>query len=277
MFTKKVTPKIDYKKYGIKKGENDVYLQVFVSEPCTDEPIFRPAVIILPGGGYNFLSPREAEPVALDFSAHGFATFVLWYSVEPGEFPSAMLELAWSVNYVRENAKKWNIIPDKIAVCGFSAGGHLGASVGTMWNCGEIREILGFKNGEARPDGMILCYPVITTGESAEINSIRSLICDDPDKHPELKARLSLENNVDNTTPPAFIWHTTDDNYVSSENSLLFALALRRHGVPFELHLPPHGGHGLALCDITSGNPRSDRTPGITGWVGKASEWFYNL
>ena len=277
MIIKDIIPEIDYEKHGVKRGDNYVHLQLMVSEPCTDDPFPRPAVLILPGGGYSFLSPREAEPIALAFAAKGFATFVLWYSIVPGEFPAALLETAWSVNYIREHADEFNIIKNKVAVCGFSAGGHLAASAATMWNCPEIRNCLGFENGEGRPDGVILGYPVISTGEYREWGSINALTGGKADCDPELCARISLENAVDKTTSPVFIWHTFYDDVVDVRNSLAFATALKCSDVSCELHVLPHKWHGLSLCDIPTGTPREGRLRGVTDWVSNAAEWFYEL
>ena len=277
MITDRVYPQIDYEKYGLVKGSRDVYVDLYVTEPCTTDPLPRPAVVVLPGGGYWFCSPREAEPIAIAFARRGYAAFVLNYSIETGEFPSQLLEAAWTVDFVRRNAEKWHIMPDKIAVCGFSAGGHLAASVGTMWNAPEVRDILGFKNGEARPDAMILAYPVISTGEFIEWGSIMSLTRRKAETDPALMARLSLENAVDDTTPPAFIWHTADDTCVKVENSLLFASALSAHKIPFELHVLPKGDHGLSLCDPAVDIPRERAIPWITGWTESASVWLDRL
>ncbi|MBQ9557923.1 MAG: alpha/beta hydrolase [Clostridia bacterium] len=277
MITSRVRPEIDYEKHGLVKGSRDVYVDCYVSEPTSDDPLLRPAVVILPGGGYWFCSPRESEPIALAFAAKGYAAFVLNYSIETGEFPAQLLEAAWTVDFVRRNAEKWRIIPNRIAVCGFSAGGHLAASVGTMWNAPEVRDVLGFRNGEGRPDAMILAYPVISTGEFIEWGSIMNLTQRKAETDPALMARLSLENAVDDATPPAFIWHTADDTCVKVENSLLFASALSKQKIPFELHILPKGEHGLSLCDPSVDVPRERAIPWVTGWVESASVWLDRL
>ena len=277
MITDVIRPEIDYARFGLKKGDNDVRVRCYVSEASSDDPMLRPAVVVLPGGGYWFCSPREAEPIALAFAAEGFAAFVLDYSIHVGEFPAALLETAWTIDFVRRNAEKYRVIPNKIAVCGFSAGGHLAASAGTLWNSPEVREMLGFKNGEGRPDAMILCYPVISTGEFIEWGSINTLTGGRADKDPALKARLSLENAVDDSTPPAFIWHTADDTCVKVENSLLFASALSEHKIPFEMHILPKGEHGLSLCSPAVDVPRERAIPGVTGWARRAAAWLDRL
>ena len=210
----------------------------------------RRAVIVCPGGGYSMLSDREAEPIATQFLAAGFATFILRYSVkEQAADYTPLGEVALAVKYVREHAAAYNVDPDYIFTCGFSAGGHLAASAGVLWNSPALREVLGdAPEGINRPTAMILSYPVITAGEWAHKGSIRKL-CGKEDFSKEEGDRFSLELHVDGTTPPAFIWHTFNDSCVPVQNSLLLAEAMTRAKVPFELHIFPDGPHGLALCN----------------------------
>ena len=274
MIYEKICPDIDYEAHGLKKGDREVYIETYVPTPsCPNVPV-RPAVIIFPGGGYGALSPREAEPIAHAFNAQGYAAFVLWYTISPGEFPCALLEAAWTVDHVRKNAEKWYIDPNKILVCGFSAGGHLAASIGTLWDSPEVRDVLGFKNKEARPNGMMLSYPVISSGEFIEHGSFNNLLGSKA-ADSNLRARLSLENAVTSETPPAFIWHTAMDPLVPVENSLLMASALSANSVPFELHILPHGWHGLALCRPQTGE--TNLLHWISNWTEHAAKWVETL
>ncbi len=193
-------------------------------------------IIICPGGAYMMKSSeKEGTDVAEFLNNEGFDAFVLDYRIKPDYHPSPMKDVFKAIEKVREMSDELGYKPDKIAVMGFSAGGHLAACAATMWS-GEI----------SRPDAVILCYPVITMGKYANIDSKSNLFgenisqatCDD----------MSAENRVDRQTPPAFIWHTSDDKAVSVENSLLFASALSAKSVPFELHVFPHGEHGLGLA-----------------------------
>lgn len=239
----------------------------------------RRTVIVCPGGGYHFLSDREAEPIVMQFLQAGFNAFLLRYSIEPnaGGF-APLIEAAKAIKYVRENAERYNTDPDKIFIAGFSAGGHLACSAGTLWNIPEVRDAVGVTAGEApeginRPNGMILSYPVITGGDKAHKRSIKNVA-----GHEELTeediATFSLERRVDATTAPAFIWHTFTDTVVPVENSLMFASALTAHKVPFELHIYPEGPHGLALCnEFTRAGRDTTIYPHNEGWVDLAIRW----
>lgn len=206
----------------------------------------RPLIIICPGGGYAFLSNREAEMFALQWASYGYHAAVLRYSVAPAAYPTALLELAGAVSMIKEHAKEWYVDPDKILIEGSSAGGHLAANYGMFWNKGFLAEKLGVSSEALRPAGMILNYPVITSGEYAHEDSFRQLL---GERYEEMKDQLSLEHQVNADMPPAFIWHTDEDRSVPAENSLLLALAMRRQRIPVELHLYAKGGHGLALAD----------------------------
>lgn len=220
----------------------------------------RRAVIVCPGGGYGMLSEREAEPIATQFLAAGFQTFILRYTVGEGAKDFQPLrQAALAIRYVRDNAEKYNIDPNYLFVCGFSAGGHLAGSTGILWDIPELADIReGRPEGYTRPNGMILCYPVITAGELSHQHSIQRL-CGTKEPTEEQRNRFSLEKHVNETTPPAFIWHTFPDNCVPVQNSLMLADAMVAAHVPFELHIFPKGAHGLALCNeqTASGNEKS--------------------
>lgn len=239
----------------------------------------RRAVIVCPGGGYHFLSDREAEPIVMQFLQAGFNVFLLRYSIEPLAADYVpLIEAAKAIRFVRENAGKYNTDPDKIIIAGFSAGGHLACSAGTLWNIPEVRDAVGVTSGDApeginRPNGMILSYPVITGGDKAHKNSIRN-VSGHKDLTEEDIEKFSLELHVDETTAPAFIWHTFTDTVVPVENSLMFASALAAKKVPFELHIYPEGPHGLSLCNEFT-RSGSDRTinPHAEGWMELAIRW----
>lgn len=264
---------VDYKKANAEQDGYQPLLYTYVLDGSDSMPLMRerPAVIICPGGGYTFKSPREAEPIAMRFLAAGVHAFVLQYSVAPSRYPSAMLELAAAVKLVREKAGEWGIKPQCVYIAGFSAGGHLCASLGTLWKEPLLQESLGGDAALWRPDGMILCYPVITFGPYGHQGSKNSLLGDSAS--PEAAQALSLENRVDADTVPAFLWHTYEDGAVPVENALLFSAALRRVGVPFELHIYEKGCHGLSLCDETTAQSDAHLKPDDAGWMALAVRW----
>lgn len=237
-----------------------------------DENRKRPCILICPGGGYEMTSDREAEPVALRFLSFGYNTFVLRYGVKPAKYPEAFLEAAASISFIRIRAQEFNICPDKIAVCGFSAGGHLAASTGVFWNDPILKQVLGVENKAARPDAMILCYPVITSGKLAHRGSFDALL--GTDATPEMLDKMSLEKQVHKGVPPTFLWHTFEDGAVPVENSLMFAQALRKYKIPFELHIYPKGNHGLSLCDYESDGNGSNTNPHCSTWPKLCDEWL---
>lgn len=205
------------------------------------------AVIICPGGGYNHRSELEGAPVAEWMNRNGLTAFVLDYRVAPYRHPYPMLDAKRAVRMVRYHAAEWQGSPDKILLLGFSAGGHLAATVATGFDGGDVSAADPVERMSCRPDGLILCYPVITFGEYRHQGSNDCLLGDSPDA--SLLTALSHELNVTPDTPPTFLWHTANDASVPVENALLFAGALSKNSVPFELHVFPEGRHGLKLAD----------------------------
>lgn len=234
----------------------------------------RASVLICPGGGYIMVSDREAEPVALQFVARGFNAFVLRYSVAPARYPVSLLQLAAAIVYIRQNAEHYHADAKKIAVCGFSAGGHLAASLGTFWNTPVVQEPFGHaeKPEALRPDALILGYPVITAGKFSDKDSFSNLT--GGELSPEAGEKLSLEKQVNGDVPPAFLWHTFEDDAVPVENTLLFASALREHSIPFELHIFPKGPHGLAVATEETGLSPQLKDIHVAGWIDLCGEWL---
>ncbi len=251
-------------------------LTVYIQEPSDSLNIKeRPLVLLCPGGGYGYTSDREAEPIALSFLAKGFHAAILRYSCSPAVYPTALYELGRSILIVRENAKRWNVKEDAVILQGCSAGGHLAANFACVWKEDFIPEGLGISytdKFELRPNGLLLCYPVITSGEHAHRDSFVKLL---GDRYDELLEKVSLENQVNEDVPRTFIWHTFTDGAVPVENSLLFATALRAHGVNTELHIFPEGCHGLALAnELTAGNEVKEIAPACETWLSLATQWL---
>ncbi len=213
-----------------------------------------PVLIICPGGAYGHVSEREGEPVAKKFNALGFSTFVLDYHVAPFEYPTSLCELASAVRTVRENAEEFGINPERIAVAGFSAGGHLAASLCTGYKKEWLLSALNASAEDIMPNACILGYPVITSGEFGHQDSFENLLGmhTDADKAKRYKQDLlelvTLDRHVTEDVPPTFLWHTYEDSCVPVENSLLYLAALCNAGVLAEFHMFPFGPHGLSLA-----------------------------
>ncbi len=225
----------------------------------------KPLVLVCPGGGYAYRSEREAEPIAMQFLAAGMHAAILHYSVAPNRYPTAALELAYAVQHIRRNAQALHV--SHVFIIGFSAGGHLCATLGTLWKDPIFAAALG-DDFLWKPDAQLLCYPVITLGEFAHAGSRECLL--GPDAPQALIDALSLETRVDADTVPTFLWHTVTDASVPVENALFYATALRRANVPFELHLYERGVHGLSLCNATTATGPQHIEPDAASWLDHA-------
>ena len=210
----------------------------------------RPAMLVIPGGGYCFVSPTEAEPVAMEFYQGGYNAFVLTYTVNP--LMNAPLkdqplqDISRAIRLIRRKSREFSIHPDKVAVCGFSAGGHLAASLCVHWkDAGDPNP--AYQAVSNRPNAGILCYPVITSGRFAHRDSFTALLGNKPTE--EDLRYTSLETQVTPDTPPCFLWQTAEDGAVPVENSYLFADACKRAGVGFAHHVFTKGQHGLSLAN----------------------------
>ena len=214
-----------------------------------------PAMLIAPGGGYaNVSMCREGEQIAFSYLKEGFSCFVLDYSVNPETYPQQLMEIACAIHYIRKNATEWNIDVNKVSVTGYSAGGHLAASLGVFWNDPFILDALKLTGEDIRPDAMVLGYPVISADSTfAHMGSIIN-VSGTTDANSPIFKKMSLENQVNENTPPTFLWHTADDALVNVKNSLAFATALADNKVKFELHVYPFGYHGLATSDFATNN-----------------------
>ena len=231
----------------------------------------RPCMIVCPGGAYAFCSQREAEPIALQFLPQGYNVFTITYSVNPHRFPTQLREVAALMELIYKNADAWNCDTSKIAIIGFSAGGHLAAHYSTMFDCKEVREV--FPESKS-VNASVLCYPVITADPShAEKGSIHNLV-GKTDISPEKREYFSCEKNVKDTTPPSFIWHTAEDGLVPVMKSLLYAEALSAHKVPFELHIYPYGAHGLSTGDAQTNGNMNEKIEHVGNWLTSLEKWL---
>ena len=227
-------------------GECSVTAWIHTQSDIDAEQVKYPAIIICPGGGYFNVAPREAEPVAKPYFAAGYNTFILKYSTgDKAKNFNPLCQLASTIAHIRKFADKLNTAKDRIAVCGFSAGGHLAASLGTLHNKPEFLKRFG-RSEYIRPEAIILCYPVITSDEYAHEGSIQRV--SGAEVGSDSYAWFGLDGHVDAHTPPMFLWHTAADTTVPVENSMKMCMALSRAKIPFEYHVFPEGRHGMSVC-----------------------------
>ena len=243
----------------------------------TDQPIITPylppagtangtAIVILPGGGYQHLSmQKEGSDVANWLAGAGVTTFVVRYRLGPRyRHPTMLGDAQRAIRTVRARAAEWGVDPRRLGVIGFSAGGHLASTSGTHFDAGNASSADSIERVSARPDFMLLIYPVITMRDSlTHGGSRRNLLGTAPT--PELVRLLSNETRVSPETPPTFLVHSTDDKAVPVENSLLFYEALKRNGVRAEMHVFEHGGHGFGLAP---------RDPVLSAWTTMCEAWM---
>ena len=226
------------------------------------------AVLILPGGGYELTAPGEGEPVALAFLAAGVQAFVLDYSVAPDRWPQAFLEACAAVDFIRRNREKYGV--SRLAVCGFSAGGHLAGCVANLWNRPLLREQLGLEGTRARPDAAILSYPVVSSDPQLKMAPcFETLTGGAP-----APVILSLERSVTRDNPPTFLWTTVTDATVPMEHTMRYAAALRSAGVPFELHVFSDGPHAMGLATGESAWDAEHRNRRAAAWQPMCVSWL---
>jgi len=204
-------------------------------------------MLILPGGGYGGLAEHEGKGYAEFFAANGINAYVLKYRLGSSGYrhPTMLNDAARALRMLRTFAKRDGLDPARIGVIGSSAGGHLASTLATHFDAGRADATDAIERESSRPDLAILCYAVISFGEFAHTGSRRNLLGNDP--APDLVKFLSNELQVTKDTPPTFLWHTAEDKGVPVENSMLFAAACRKAGVPFSLHIYELGAHGLGL------------------------------
>lgn len=265
--------------YTVKLLENkpNVTLTAYIAGTSGEMPFNekRKALLVIPGGGYHWCSDREGDPVALHFLAQGFNTFVLEYSTAHNAdtvWPSPLVDASAAMKYIRDHAEELHIDPSYVFAIGFSAGGHLAASLATLWDNDEIENMLGMEKGYNRPTGVILSYPVISGLEYAHRGSFDNILGEKKDDEDARRA-LSLEYCVTEKTTPCFIWSTRPDRTVPIQNSILFADALAKAKVPFEMHVYPMGWHGTSLATPNVGCD----FPVISHWMTDALRWMNSI
>lgn len=222
----------------------------------------RPAVLVCPGGGYVYCSPREAEPVALSYAARGFHAFVLRYSVAKdaaGFTPLA--EVSWAIGYIRENAAQWHVDPEKIAVCGFSAGGHLALASGVM--------------AENKPNAMILGYPATSAPNIPGADFLLKILEGREDVTDADAEKYDLVSKITKDAPPVFLAATAED-LLTTYGALPVANAYSRLGMPYELHIFQYGPHGYSLAnEVSADGSQQMLEPAFAQWQELSVQWLH--
>lgn len=262
-----------YEVIRLREDDPDVTLTTYVQDENWKK---RDAILVIPGGGYGCVcSDREGEPIALAFTARGVNAFVLNYSVgAKALFPRPLADAFLAMAYIRDHAEEYCIDPERVFCVGFSAGGHLAASLGTFWHLQSALDMAGVSSDRTRPAGMILCYAVLSAGEMAHKGSFYNILGTTTPTDGQLDL-YSIEKHIDDRTVPAFFMHTADDAVVPVQNALLTAQAMADKKRPFELHIYPHGPHGVALGDWQTGRGNAGwDDASIAEWVGSAVRWM---
>ena len=258
------------------KLENDPWIEITV--PYNNDQIKRnisKAIVIVPGGAYSFVSLREADPVALSYMSEGFVTIVLHYTVKTS-FPTPMKELACAIDYLRNNNKKYYIDKDKISIIGFSAGGHLVSSYGYLYKHNKFLQNINLSPEQIKPNCIVSAYPVITMGEYTHEETKENIT----GGNLELEQLLSVENNIDSTYPPTFVWTTAEDNCVPYINSVLFVEALKENNIPHEFFLYPYLDHGLSIINpllYTLDVLEDKKMQEVSKWFSKSVEFIRKI
>lgn len=242
----------------------------------------KPAVIVCPGGAYQFLSDKEGEPIALKYNSEGFHSFVFCYHVGTDSYtkqPQPVIDLAKAVLVIKQHAEEWEVDPDKISICGFSAGGHLCAMYSSLWKEKWLYKTCGCKSEDLKISAAVLAYPmadyVLVENMRREnptdlMDQVNATMTGTANPDMEVVEKCSPLSYVNTDTVPCFIWHTYQDELLDVRNSLHFAERLAECQVPFELHIYEEGKHGLALaCEATDCEKQEkERT---------AVEWFHDM
>ena len=246
--------------------------KVTLTSYCVTEGAPRPALLVLPGGGYHFHAWHEGEPVALEFVSRGFNCFVLTYTLsDEGHFPTPLRDVSAAIVSIRENCAEHNVDPDRLFVLGFSAGGHLAAGIATSWYKDWAKASPDMPIGANKPTGAILCYAAITAEpewtHECIVNNAGELDVDE----------ISFEKQVGENTVPAFIWANTPDTVVPSMHALLMATEYAKRRIPYELHVYDEGWHGMSLVSPVQDVEFARNRYRSGEWVADADAWMKKL
>lgn len=271
---------------------DDVRLTAYITPPDPGWPFPTsplPGIIVCPGGAYLMLSPKEGDPMAMDFAVHGYQAFVLEYTVgstapngKAARYPAQLCDLARAISVVRENSGRWNLDPEKLAIMGFSAGGHLCASYAVHWHEPWLAEQMGVDSETLRPTAAVLGYPITdyVLQDAAFDQPIPMMVASNQTLFGRARpGREALEElspclHVTEHTPPVFLVHAADDQLVPVGNSYQMAQALGRAGIPYELHVFQQGGHGFSDGRPMDRPWESHRDRACAAWPDLARAWL---
>ena len=246
-------------------------LRIYISE--RNEAIsLRPGMLICPGGGYGFTSPREGEPVAFRFLSEGFNCFILDYTVH-AKYPTPHLDLALAFAYIREHEKEFDLLENSLSIIGFSAGGHLVGSYGYIYP--ELAQMLDVEESLLRPFSVVMAYPVTTTKAATHEETVETIT----NEEPVLIDKMDIPSNISKQYPPTFLMTTEDDDCVPYENTVIVAEALKKNGVPFECRIYDSGYHGCSVVNRSCFGPNgiTEKMKEIRDWVSPAADFIFNL
>ena len=267
MFYKKILLKDIDKRFT----DDTATLRIYISDH--NEAIsLRPGMLVCPGGGYSFTSPREAEPVAFRFLSEGFNCFILDYRVNQ-KYPAPHLDLASAIAYIREHEKEFDLIPNSLSIIGFSAGGHLVGSFGYLYK--ELAKEIGVNESILRPFSIVMAYPVITFQTNTHEETFE--IISGGDK--ALLEKMDIIKHVDSSYPPSFIWTTLDDELVPSPNTLMMVETLKKNNVKYESKLYESGHHGCSLCNqsVYKKGEIPEKMRDIRDWASLVADFIFKL
>ena len=225
-----------------KRFDNEnLSLSIYISD-VNESVTTRPGMLICPGGGYSYVSPREAEPVAFRFLSEGFNCFILNYSTNK-KYPAPHLDLALAVHYIKEHEKEFNLIPNSLSLMGFSAGGHLVASYSYLYK--ELAKELGLDAKKLKPSSIVLGYPVISTLAFQEQETRKNI----SEENPILDEKLDIPTHIDKNYPPTFVFTTKDDKVVPYQNTLMLEEALKNNKIKYQCIIFESGLHGGSVVN----------------------------
>ncbi len=244
------------------------------------QPKKRPAVVVIPGGGYKYIADSEDEPVIYHFLSKGYSCFSLHYSInEASKYPLPLFELFRTIAYIRQNADIWGIDSDAIVICGFSAGGHLAGMCATQYHLSEWHEGIGLEEKQIKPNAVVLCYPITNIERLKRENSRR--VSGWGAMLNEENARVNVVDFVTNKMCPTFIWHTRTDGIVPVSQSLELIEKMIQNNVSFEGHVFGKGYHGLSTNDVLSNYQGAIQNgvivPNVSRWIDMCSDWINDL